>query len=208
MGIAVMVIGESGAGKSASIRNFKPDEVGILNVANKPLPFRSAKFKTVNFGISDTATKRYEVITGALKRNSLKRYVIDDSQYLLSFELFDRVSETGYGKFTEMAVKFYSLIRTAIDATTPDTVVYFLHHTEEKDGFRRAKTVGKMLDEKLTVEGLFSIVLFAAAKEDKHVFITQSDGKTTAKSPMGMFPLEIDNDLKMVDDKIREYYGL
>ena len=106
-----------------------------------------------------------------------------------------------------MALSFYNLIQYVINSTTPDVIVYFLHHVETTaDGKLKAKTIGKMLDEKLTVEGLFSIVLLCQTDGTNHKFITQSDGFSTAKSPMDMFPLEIDNDLKYVDETIRKYY--
>lgn len=200
MGIPVLILGESGSGKSASMRNFDPEEVGVFNVASKPLPFRKQLKKVDGAG--------YSKIISAIKGSSLKRFVIDDSQYLLCFEMFNRAKETGYQKFTDMALNFYNLIQFIIHQTPPDVIVYFLHHTEMVDGRLKAKTIGKMLDEKLTVEGLFSIVLLCQTDGTKHSFITQSDGYTTAKSPMEMFPVEIDNDLKMVDETIREYYEM
>ncbi len=201
MGIPVLILGDSGSGKSSSLRNFEPDEIGILNVASKPLPFRK-KLKVFN-GAS------YGTILKALRSPTMKAYAIDDSQYLLSFEFFDRAKETGYTKFTDMAMNFRNLIQFVIAHTPPDVIVYFLHHTEETQaGKLKAKTIGKMLDEKLTVEGLFSIVLLCQAGKDSHTFITQSQGYSTAKSPMEMFPAEIDNDLKLVDSTIREYWGL
>ena len=201
MGIPVLILGDSGSGKSTSLRNFDPAEIGVFNVASKPLPFRK-KMKVVD-------KAGYGTIVKALSNPKLKSYAIDDSQYLLAFEFFDRANETGYNKFTDMAVNFRNLIHYVIMNTPPDVIVYFLHHTEQtQDGKLKAKTIGKMLDEKLTVEGLFSIVLLAQAKKDSYVFISQSQGYSTAKSPMDMFPPEIDNDLKMVDDTIREYWGL
>ena len=203
MGIPVLIIGESGSGKSASLRNFEPGEVGIFNVASKPLPFRK------NLGKMDNAN--YATIVNGIKvsYSKMKTFVIDDSQYLLCFEMFKTAKETGYGKFTNMALNFYNLIQFVIHQTPPDCIVYFLHHAETTaDGKIKAKTIGKMLDEKLTVEGLFSIVLYCDTDGMKHRFITQSDGKTTAKSPMEMFELEIDNDLKATDKTIRDYYNL
>ena len=201
MGIPVLVLGESGSGKSTALRNFDPAEIGIFNVASKPLPFRK-KMMVVNGA-------GYGTILKSLSNPKLKAYAIDDSQYLLAFEFFDRAQETGYGKFTELALNFRNLIQFVIMNTPPDVIVYFLHHTERRDdGVLKAKTIGKMLDEKLTVEGLFSIVLLCQARQDKHVFVTQSSGISTAKSPMDMFPGEIDNDLKAVDTTIREYWGL
>lgn len=201
MGIPVLVLGESGSGKSASLRNFEPDEIGIFNVASKPLPFRKKLLKV------DKAN--YSVIHQALSNHSKKVYAIDDSQYLMCFEEFARAKETGYQKFTDMALNFYNLVHFIIENTPPDVTVYFLHHTETSDmGKTKAKTVGKMLDSKLTLEGLFSIVLLCRTDGTRHYFETQSDGYTTAKSPMEMFEREIDNDLKMVDNTIREYFEI
>jgi hypothetical protein len=200
MGIPVMILGESGSGKSTSMRNFSPEEVGVFNVASKPLPFRKKLKKVDGAG--------YGQIISAMQKSQLKRFVIDDSQYLLCFEMFNKAKEIGYQKFTDMALNFYNLIQFIINKLPDDVIVYFLHHTEQVEGKIKAKTIGKMLDEKLTVEGLFSIVLLCQMDGIKHTFVTQSDGYTTAKSPMEMFPLEIDNDLKMVDDTIREYYEM
>lgn len=201
MGIPVLICGDSGSGKSASLRNFSPDEVGVFNVASKPLPFRS-KLPVVN-GAS------YSTIIKGLSNPSRKAYVIDDSQYLMAFEFFDRAKETGFQKFTDIGLNFRNLIHFVITKTPADCIVYFLHHVEQTaDGTYKAKTIGKMLDEKLTVEGLFSIVLYCKTLKDRHYFQTQSEGYTTAKSPMEMFQPEIDNDLKFVDNTIREYYEL
>lgn len=201
MGIPVMILGASGSGKSTSMRNFEPDEIGIFNVAGKPLPFRKKLPKV------DNAT--YGKIFKALQAPKLKTYVIDDSQYLMAFESFDHAKETGYTKFTNMAVNFRNLISFVVNQTPPDVIVYFLHHTElSEDGRIKAKTLGKMLDNQLTVEGLFSIVLLCQVEGSEHFFITNSDGTNPAKSPMEMFELKIDNDLKFVDTTIREYYEL
>lgn len=201
MGVPVLVLGASGSGKSTSMRNFEPDEVGIFNVAGKPLPFRKKIPKV------DNAT--YEKIYKVLKEPKLKKYVIDDSQYLMAFESFDHAKETGYGKFTNMALNFRNLINFIIRGTPNDVIVYMLHHTElSEDGKLKAKTLGKMLDNQLTVEGLFSIVLLCQVEGSEHFFITNSDGSNPAKSPMEMFEMKIDNDLKMVDTTIREYYEI
>ena len=201
MGVPVLVLGASGSGKSTSMRNFEPEEVGIFNVAGKPLPFRKKIPKV------DNAT--YEKIYKVLKEPKLKKYVIDDSQYLMAFESFDHAKETGYGKFTNMALNFRNLIDFIIRGTPNDVIVYMLHHTElSEDGKLKAKTLGKMLDNQLTVEGLFSIVLLCQVEGSEHFFITNSDGSNPAKSPMEMFEMKIDNDLKMVDATIREYYEI
>ena len=144
-----------------------------------------------------------------MKKHDFKSYVIDDSQYLLAFELFDRAKENGYGKFTDIAIRFRNMISYVARQTPPDCIVYFLHHTDYDDGGRiKAKTVGKMLDNQLTVEGLFSIVLLASANNGSYKFITNDGGSSPAKSPLEMFDREIDNDLKFVDATIREYYNI
>lgn len=194
--------GESGSGKSCALRNFDSNEIGIFNVASKPLPFKKKLEHKV-----DSAS--YQLIKSTLIKNNLKKYAIDDSQYLMAFEMFDKAKEVGYGKYTDIALNFRNLIKDVIEKTSQDTIVYFLHHTETTDtGKIKAKTSGKMLDNQLTLEGLFSIVLLCKTDGQRHFFETQSDGYTTAKSPMDMFEKEIDNDLKIVDEKIREYYEL
>lgn len=210
MGIPVLVMGESGSGKSASLRNFDPDKVGIFNIAGKPLPFRKKMNVVSTIKCNDGARRvNYDDILKILARGKVKTYVIDDSQYLMAFEELDRAKETGYNKFTEMALNFSGLVRYIINTLPPDVIVYFLHHVETTDaGKVKAKTVGKMIDSKLTLEGLFSIVLLCEATDEGHHFVTQSDGYTTAKSPMEMFDKKIDNDLAMVDATIREYWNL
>lgn len=201
MGLPVLILGESGSGKSASLRNFEPEEISIFNVAGKPLPFRKK--------LPKIKTSDYRMIIAGLQKSQKKSFVIDDSQYLLCFEMFDHAKETGYQKFIDMALNFYNLVKFVIEKLSGDRIVYFLHHTEtDSNGKIKAKTVGKMLDEKLTLEGLFSIVLLCRTDGTRHYFETQSDGFTTAKSPMEMFDLEMDNDLKLVDEKIREYYEM
>lgn len=201
MGIPVMIMGESGSGKSASMRNFDINKVGIFNVASKPLPFRKKLNRLENAKYSD--------IIKSLKNSKLKTYVIDDSQYLMAFDMFDRAKETGFTKFTDAAVDIRNLLKFIVTATPDDVIVYFLHHTEQTEtGKIKAKTCGKMIDNQLTLEGLFSIVLLACTDGQKHWFETQSNGFNTCKSPMEMFEFEIDNDLKFVDETIREYYEL
>lgn len=211
----MLILGDSGSGKSTALRNFEPNDISIFNVASKLLPFPK-KLPVKNHILFDGKDGKkyirrltYQDIKNDIGKSKKKSFAIDDSQYLLAFDFFERANETGYTKFTNMAVDFRDLIHYVIMNTPPDVIVYFLHHTEQtQDGKLKAKTIGKMLDEKLTVEGLFSIVLLAQAKKDSYVFVTQSQGYSTAKSPMDMFPPEIDNDLKMVDDTIREYWGL
>lgn len=210
MGIPVLIEGESGSGKSRSLKNFKPGEISVFNVAGKPLPFRSSLATvSVNKLAAANKTTRYTAIKTAMKKSNAKAFAIDDSQYLMAFDSFEKAKEVGYGKFTDMAVNFEKLIEFVIDDLDDDVVVYFLHHVELTDnGKYKAKTIGKMLDNQLTLEGLFSVVLFCVAGENQYSFITQSKGISTAKSPEEMLPEEIENDLKAVDTAIREYWGL
>lgn len=202
MGIPVLCMGESGSGKTYSIKNFDPDEVGIFAVEKSRLPFKK------DFKVAKNAG--YGVIMKALSEPKLKRYIIDDSQYLLVNEMFDKANESGYKKYTDMALNFRNLIHYINKDLPDDVIVYFLHHTEQdpNSGKQKAKTIGKMLDQYLTVEGCFNIVLLAQTDGREHYFVTQSDGYTTAKSPEGMFAEKIPNDLKAVDDAIREYWGV
>ena len=202
MGIPVLILGESGSGKSASLRNFEPEDVSIFNVAGKPLPFRKR--------LPTKGTSDYGVIMDGIQKSQKKAFVIDDSQYLMCFESFARAKDTGFGKFTDFALHFYNLVQFVIRKTPPDVIVYFLHHaeTDSNTGKVKAKTMGKMLDNQLTLEGLFAIVLQCVTDGKRHIFVTQSDGYTTAKSPMDMFSPEIDNDLKRVDQAIRDYYDM
>lgn len=212
MAIPVLVIGRSGSGKTYSLKNFKPDEVGILSVEKGRLPFRSdlkvAKVKS--FTTSDCTpaqanVARYSWIEATITKAKLKSIVIDDSQYLLAGELFDRAYEKGYDKFVGIAANFRNLIHSINELEDDDKIVYFLHHSElDADGREKVKTIGKMLDEKLCIEGCFDIVLYCQDQK----FFTQSNGQSVAKTPEGMFDLEIPNDLKAVDTAIREYYGL
>lgn len=210
MGIPVLVMGASGSGKSRSLKNFKQGELSVINVAGKPLPFRS---ELASINVRRTAKERginrYALIKAVLAKAQAKSIAIDDTQYLLAFDSFDNANVKGYDKWTMFAVDFEQLITFVIDELPEDKIVYFLHHTEQTDtGTIKAKTIGKMLDNQLTVEGLFSIVLLCTATKDEHKFITQSGGTSTAKSPEDMLPEEMPNDLKAVDTAIREYWNL
>lgn len=213
MAIPVLVMGRSGSGKTYSIKNFTPDQVGVISVEKGRLPFRS-KIKVVripeNLGddiqnYAQLNSARYAWVEMVIKNSKAKSIIIDDSQYLLVNELFDRSKEKGYDKFTDMAANFRSLVTFVNHLPDDDKIVYFLHHTEtDANGREKAKTIGRMLDEKLVLEGCFDIVLYC---EDQK-FFTQGNGQSSAKTPEDMFQsVEIPNDLKAVDDAIRAYYG-
>lgn len=200
MGAVVLILGDSGSGKSTSLRNFSEGEIGIFNVMGKPLPFRNSlqKLDHANYGS----------IQQSLQKNAMRAYFVDDAGYLMSNENFRRARETGYGKFTEMAQSFQQLIMNAAK-TDGDTVVYIAMHIDrDADGRQKPRTVGKMLEEKFCIEGACPIVLHSTIQDGEHVFVSKGDGFNGAKAPMGMLPDVMSNDLKAVDDAIREYWGM
>ena len=197
-----MILGESGTGKSASLRNFSQDEIGVINVCGKPLPFRNQ--------IKDLKTDNYMAIEKALKASSKKAAVIDDCQYLMANEYMRQAKVTGYQKFTDIAQNFWILVQVVIRELPEDVIVYFLGHIErDQNGNEKFKTIGKMLDEKITVEGMFTVVLKTSIQDGRYLFSTRNSGNDTVKSPIGLFDEPyIDNDLKAVDTAIREYYEI
>lgn len=201
MAVLVMIYGQSGTGKSTSLRNFTNDEVAVINVSGKPLPFRS-KLTTYD-------TDNYAKISSALGKIERKSIVIDDATYLMVNEFMRTAKVTGYQKYTDMAVNFNSLVAQASQLAN-DKIVYFLGHSDLKDdGTEHFKTIGKMLDNYVTVEGKFTIVLKTVVQDGKYYFSTHNSGQDTVKSPLGMFAENyVDNDLKAVDAIIREYYGI
>ena len=212
MALPVLLIGRSGSGKTYSLKNFAPDEVGVISVEKGRLPFKSGikvtklkNFENEDYSPAQLNAARYAWLELCIEKSTVKSIVIDDSQYLLANELFDRANEKGYDKFTEMAAKFRGLIHFVNELEEEDKIVYFLHHSElDADGKEKVKTIGKMLDEKLCVEGCFDVVIYC----QDYKFFTQSNGQSVAKTPEGMFDLEMPNDLKLVDTTISDYYGL
>ena len=203
MGIPILLLGESGSGKTYSLRNFDPDKVGIFSVRKGTLPFPEGK----NFKVAKKAD--YGVIYKVLAKPTFKTYVIDDSQYLMVNEYFRKANDSGYQKYTAIGKNFSDLLEYIAYQVPDDVIVYFLHHTQTtSDGKVKAKTVGQMLDNYLTLEGCVDVCLLCQTDGNDHYFMTQSDGSNTAKSPQGMFDLKIPNDLAAVDARIREYWGL
>lgn len=198
-----MILGESGSGKTYSLKHMDPEKVGVFSVRKGTLPFPEGK----SFKIAKKAS--YEVIYSVLKNPTMKTYVVDDSQYLMVNEYFRKANDSGYQKYTSIGKNFSDLLEYIAYQVPDDVVVYFLHHTQiTSDGRIKAKTVGQMLDNYLTLEGCVDVVLLAQTDGQTHYFMTQSDGSNTAKSPEGMFELKIPNDLNFVNNRIREYYGL
>lgn len=204
MGYKVMILGDSGTGKSASLRNFNPEEVLVINSAGKPLPFKN-HFECVTPAFNRLTTD----VINAMDKTKKKVIIIDDAQYIMSFQYMRRIKENGWEKWNDIQGDFFNIIQHC-DELPSDTIVYFLSHIQrDEEGREKLKTMGKMLDEKITLEGLFTVVLKTSVTDGEYCFVTQNSGKDTVKSPIGMFDsYAIDNDLKYVDAKIRNYYEI
>lgn len=207
MALPVLIMGKSGSGKSASLRNFTKDEVDIINVEGKPLPFRN-DFTTFN-------TDDYQQVMAGIQKSKKDVIVIDDAGYLITNMFMKNHSSVGGGNavfslYNDMADKFWSLIESIKEFGADNKIVYVIMHEDQNEfGGVKPKTIGKLLDEKVCIEGMFTIVLRAEKDGDNYVFETRSNGYDVTKTPMGMFKDEqIDNDLKAVDKVIREYYNI
>lgn len=208
MSIAAMILGTSGTGKSTSLRNMNPAETLLIQVVKKPLPFKS-NWKSVNDGGNIYQSDNWELIIRAMQKTTREIIVIDDLQYLLANEFMTRAHEKGYEKFTEMARHYFDVITAATNL--PDYKrVYLLSHTDvSEQGQVKAKTIGKLLDEKITIEGLLTIVLRTHVINGQYVFSTKNNGSDTVKTPISLFDTDhIENDLMAVDKAIKEYYEL
>ena len=207
MGIPVLIYGRSGTGKSRSLKNFGEDEITLINVEKKPLPFRK-KFKYI------INTDNYNTVCRALNETPSNIVIIDDAGYLLTNMFMREHSARGSGAATfdlynDLGDRFWNLFET-IKALPDNKIVYVIMHEEKDDqGEVKPKTIGKLLDEKVNIAGMFTIVLRCIEESGKHVFVTQAANGAVSKSPIGMFDdLTIDNDLAFVDQKIREYYEM
>lgn len=213
MSIPVMILGESGSGKSTSLRNLKAEDVLLIQGIKKRLPFKSSTWKhydkestpSGNIHVIDDSEK----IISAMRKTKKKIIIIDDFQYIMANEFMRRSSEVGFTKFTEIGKHAWDILIAASDLEE-DVRVYIMAHTETTEsGKVKAKTIGKMLDEKITLEGMLTIVLRTAVFNGNYLFSTQNNGSDTVKSPMGLFEEDnIDNDLATVDVAIQEYYSI
>lgn len=209
MSIPVLIIGPSGAGKSASLRNLDPNRVALINVLGKPLPFKGARRFT------SMQTDNYATVRAAIKKESNRDIIVlDDVGYMMTNQFMRGHADNGSGNerfqfFNTLADNFWKLIEDA-KAVPGDKRIYFIMHEEMNDfGKVKPKTVGKLIDGTVCIEGMFAICLRALYLDGKHIFKTQTDGNDVAKSPMGMFESEIiDNDLAAVDDAIVRYYEI
>lgn len=208
MGVPVLIMGRSGSGKSASLRNMK-ETTFVINVNKKPLPFKTnGVLKIMN-------CDEYLKIKSSLKAaydKDVKIAVIDDAGYLMTSKFMaghrQAKGNSQFDLYNEIADNFYSLIRFISDELPQDMIVYVVMHEEKNDmGESKPKTIGKLLDDKVCIEGMFTIVLHAMKLDNKYVFATNTDGLDVTKTPIGMFDQTyIDNDLQLVTEKIKEYY--
>ena len=207
MGECVFVYGKSGSGKSRSLINFGEDEIFLVNTIGKRLPFRS-KFKY------EIKTDDFGKIVNGLRKMPTKTAVIDDSGYLMTNAFMRGHSAPKSGSSTfdlhnDIADSFWSLITVIKNELPDDVIVYMIMHEDTTDyGETKLRTIGKLLSEKVCIEGMSTVVLRCVVRDGKHLFLTQSDGSDISKSPEGMFDREIENDLKSVDSTIREFWGL
>jgi len=218
MSNTILIIGESGSGKSTSIRDLNPEETFLINVLDKPLPFRGYKknyLRTVTEErkVNYYATDNYDSIIRALRkineeRLDIKNVIIDDFQYIMANEFMKRATERGFDKFTEIGQHAWQIINSLI-GLRENIDCYVLSHTDtDASGRVKPKTIGKMLDDKITLEGMFTIVLHALILDGNYKFLTQNDGTHVAKSPMGMFNQKlINNDLLYVKEQMTLYFN-
>lgn len=199
----VLIMGESGTGKSTSLRNCDLATTAVVNPVGKPLPFKG-KFEMLN---SETESRKICKFMKEQAAAGKKLIVVDDFQYILSVPYMNRIKENGWDKWNDFGANYFEIIEVCKELPE-DVVVAYMTHTETLDnGVTTIKLIGKLLREKITIEGLFTIVLRTGVNEGKYYFYTQNSGKDTVKSPMGMFPAyAIDNDLNYVADKIRNFY--
>lgn len=209
----VMVIGKSGRGKTTSAENLPPEHTFIFNVMGKILPFMSARkydeLGHIAVGADGPGIRRQ--MQELSKNEQIKYIVLDDPQYIMATEFMDKAMVKGYDKFTLMARNIWEILVLSGKLRSDLTVFFLAHEEETASGERKMKTLGKLLDDKITPEGLATIVLYADVIGNKdnreYVFSTQSDGFTNAKSPRGMFPNVIPNDLYLVAKRMEEYYN-
>jgi hypothetical protein len=199
--VPVLLIGKSGSGKSASLRNFKKDEIAIANVLGKPLPFKS--------DLEAPKVDDYNIILEAIKRTDKKVIVIDDANYLITNEFMNKSSVKGFDKYNEMGNNFFNLINGIKNVDGGKTVYLIMHEDTDDEGNVKPKTIGKLLDDKVNIQGMFTICIRAMFDSGKYIFRLKTNGQDCVKTPIGLFDEEqMENDLKLVDDKIREYYEL
>jgi len=215
MGQGILIIGETGTGKSRAIKTLDPETTFLIKVIKKPLPYRGSKklYKVGDKKVSEGnmfVSRSSNQIVGLMKKISadmphITTIVIDDFQYLMSYEFMDRISEKGFDKFTEIGRHAFDVFNAPADLRD-DINVYVLSHNDDDGKKSTIKTIGKMLDDKIKLEGIYTIVLHAMVNDGNYQFLTKNDGYHVVKTPEDMFESTyIDNDLGMIDLIIREY---
>lgn len=199
--VPVLLIGASGTGKSTSLRNFKGDEIAVVNVLGKPLPFKS--------DIKAAKCDDYNAILGAIQNTKKKVIVIDDANYLITNEFMAKTSIKGYDKYNDMANNFWNLINGIKNIEGGKTVYLIMHEDTDDNGNIKPKTIGRMLDEKINIQGIFTICIRSMFKNGNYIFRLKTNGQDCVKTPFEMFENEeMPNDLKEFDKVVREYYEL
>lgn len=232
----VLIMGGSGTGKTTSIRSLDPQKTYLLSIVGKSLPFLNWKsmykvttkeqlgnrkiiydsmnvvseYRTNPKLFKEITSKITNTISAAGNSKKFDTIIIDDSQYCMAYEYMGKANDKGFDKFNEMAQNFFTVLQTA-QALPENIIVFFLHHTEIENNIKKAKTLGRMIDNVVTLEGLFTIVLETDVSKIngkmEYSFITNNEGNSTAKSPEGMFPIRIPNDLQLVKNYITKYNG-
>ena len=230
----VLILAKSGFGKSTSIgeipelglKGLDPKTTYLISCVNKPLPFRGANKKFVvtapnnPTGGNRVITNDAEIVAkiiNMLAKSPYKNIVLDDMNYMAQDYYMKNALKGGWDTPKKIGYNT-GLVFDAINAVPEDKNIICLAHYEEykdKNGDSisyRYKSTGNMVDQYITPEGKFEIVLYGKSsfdeKEKKSIreFVTNDDGVYPAKSPIGMYDLYIPNDLGLVVDKIAEYY--
>lgn len=199
--VPVLLIGKSGSGKSASMRNFKKDEIAIVNVLGKPLPFKN--------DLNAPKCDNYQTILNSIEKTEKKTIVIDDANYLITTEFMSKSTIKGFDKYNELANNFWNLIQGIKNIKGGKTVFLIMHEDTDDDGNVKPKTIGKLLDDKVNIQGMFTVCIRSMYENGNYIFRLKNNGQDCVKTPIGMFESEeMENDLKKVDEIIRDYYDL
>lgn len=212
MSYATLVLGESGTGKTCSLRNLDPKNTLLIQPVRKPLPFRSTGWKEIKQkgdGNNILVCSNPQAIINCMHASPFDVIVVDDWQYILASMYMAARNVKGFDKFTEIGGAGFDIAKAASELAENKRVYVLAHTTSDEFGNTRIKTLGKLLDDKIVVEGMFTTVLRTHVENGRYLFSTQNSGSDTVKSPMGMFSEKyIENDLAAIDQIICDYYGI